>query len=157
MTSNPHPLRQIAFALAVAGAMLPAPAMGQQDDMADVQIIAHPVSESVYYLEGRGGNIVITAGEDGVIMIDDQFAPLTDRILAAIRQISDEEIRFVINTHVHGDHTGPKFKPIPLTAVATAFARTLWLGDSSVRPPRPDHHGFVVERVSCVRMHRLET
>ena len=87
------------------GALLPTGAFAQQN-FDDVQIIAHPVTGGVYYLEGRGGNIVITVGEDGIVMVDDQFAPLTDRILAAIREISDAEIRFVINSHVHGDHTG---------------------------------------------------
>lgn len=105
MTPNLR-IRLAGLVLAVIVVVSPGEGSSQQANMDDVQIIAHPVSESVYYLEGRGGNIVVTAGEDGVIMIDDQFAPLTDRILAAIRQISDEEIRFVINTHVHGDHTG---------------------------------------------------
>lgn len=87
------------------GALLPTGAFAQQN-FDDVQIIAHPVTGGIYFLEGRGGNIVITVGEDGIVMVDDQFAPLTDRILAAIREISDAEIRFVINSHVHGDHTG---------------------------------------------------
>ena len=78
----------------------------QGRDMSQVQIRAHPVANGIYYLEGQGGNIGLSVGEDGVVMIDDQFAPLTDRILAAIRQINPGEIRFVINTHVHGDHTG---------------------------------------------------
>jgi glyoxylase-like metal-dependent hydrolase (beta-lactamase superfamily II) len=74
--------------------------------MSQVQIIPHQVTQGVYYLEGQGGNIGLSIGEDGVVMIDDQFAPLTDRILAAIRTLNQGEIRFVINTHVHGDHTG---------------------------------------------------
>lgn len=86
-------------------ALLP-PVASAQQNFDDVQITAHPVTGGIYYLEGRGGNIVITVGEDGIVMVDDQFAPLTDRILAAIREISDGDIRFVINTHVHGDHTG---------------------------------------------------
>ncbi len=94
-----------ALALALGAMLAPSQADAQQN-FDDVQIVAHQVAGSIYYLEGRGGNIVITVGEDGVVMVDDQFAPLTDRILAAIREISDEEIRFVINTHVHGDHTG---------------------------------------------------
>ena len=77
-----------------------------QRDFSDVEIIAHHVAGSVYYLEGAGGNIGLSVGEDGVVMIDDQFAPLTDKILAAIRQLNQGEIRFLINTHVHGDHTG---------------------------------------------------
>ncbi len=77
-----------------------------QQDFSNVEIIPHHIAGSVYYLEGRGGNIGLSVGEDGVVMIDDQFAPLTDKILAAVRELNDGEIRFVINTHVHGDHTG---------------------------------------------------
>ena len=77
-----------------------------QRDLSNVEIIAHHVAGSVYYLEGAGGNIGLSVGEDGVVMIDDQYAPLTDKILAAIRQLNQREIRFLINTHVHGDHTG---------------------------------------------------
>jgi glyoxylase-like metal-dependent hydrolase (beta-lactamase superfamily II) len=64
------------------------------------------VAGNIHMLEGRGGNIGLSIGDDGVIMIDDQFAPLTDRIVAAIGEVTDEEIRFLINTHVHGDHVG---------------------------------------------------
>lgn len=77
-----------------------------QQDFSSVEIIPHHVAGSVYYLEGRGGNIGLSIGEDGIVMIDDQFAPLTEKIVAAIRSLSDGEIRFLINTHVHGDHTG---------------------------------------------------
>ena len=77
-----------------------------QQDFSSVEIIPRYVAGSVYYLEGRGGNIGLSIGEDGIIMIDDQFAPLTEKIVAAIRSLSDGEIRFLINTHVHGDHTG---------------------------------------------------
>jgi len=77
-----------------------------QQDFSSVEVIPHHVAGSVYYLEGRGGNIGLSIGEDGIIMIDDQFAPLTEKIVAAIRGLSDGEIRFLINTHVHGDHTG---------------------------------------------------
>jgi len=78
----------------------------QEVDWEAVEIQVQHVAGSVYMLQGRGGNIGLSIGEDGVVMIDDQFAPLTDRILAAIREVSDGEIRFLINTHVHGDHTG---------------------------------------------------
>ena len=77
-----------------------------QRDFSNVEIIANHVAGSVYCLEGAGGNIGLSVGEDGVVMIDDQYAPLTDKILAAIRQLNQGEIRFLINTHVHGDHTG---------------------------------------------------
>jgi glyoxylase-like metal-dependent hydrolase (beta-lactamase superfamily II) len=98
---------QLAAGVLALGVVLPGGAQAQgQGNMDDVQIVAHPVRGGVYYLQGQGGNIGLSIGEDGVVMIDDQFAPLTERILAAIRQLSDGEIRFVINTHVHGDHTG---------------------------------------------------
>lgn len=85
--------------------LLPGSASAQRD-YSNVEVTAHHIRGSYYYLEGAGGNIGISVGDDGVVMIDDQFAPLTDKILAAIRELSDGEIRFVINTHVHGDHTG---------------------------------------------------
>ena len=77
-----------------------------QRDFTNVEIIPRHVAGSVYYLEGRGGNIGLSIGEDGIVMIDDQYAPLTDKIVAAIRGLSEGEIRFLINTHAHGDHTG---------------------------------------------------
>ncbi len=64
------------------------------------------LTDTLYMLEGEGGNIGVSAGEDGIMVIDDQFAPLSAKILAAIRAISDQPIRFVLNTHVHGDHVG---------------------------------------------------
>ena len=75
-------------------------------DWAAVGLSTHHVAGTVHYLEGRGGNIGLSVGDDGVIMIDDQYAPLTDRILDTIRQLSTAEIKWLINTHVHGDHTG---------------------------------------------------
>jgi glyoxylase-like metal-dependent hydrolase (beta-lactamase superfamily II) len=99
-------VRRLASLLVLSALAAPVALGAQGRDMSQVQIRAHPVANGIYYLEGQGGNIGLSVGEDGVIMIDDQFAPLTDRILAAIRQINPGEIRFVINTHVHGDHTG---------------------------------------------------
>jgi len=91
--------------LFLASLTLAGPTFAQQD-FSGVEIVPHHVAGSVYYLEGRGGNIGLSIGEDGIVMIDDQFAPLTDKIVAAIRSLNDGEIRFLINTHVHGDHTG---------------------------------------------------
>ncbi len=72
----------------------------------EVEINVHPVAGQVYYIEGRGGNIGLFVGDDGVFLVDDQFAPLTDKIVAAIRPLSDKPIRFLVNTHLHPDHTG---------------------------------------------------
>lgn len=76
------------------------------DEFADVEISTHSVTEEIFYLEGRGGNIGVLAGSQGIVLIDTQFAPLTGRLIAAVAAISDAPIRFVINTHVHPDHTG---------------------------------------------------
>jgi len=99
-------LRRIQSFLVLLLTLFLASGSSAQQDFSNVEIIPHHVAGTVYYLEGRGGNIGLSVGEDGVIMIDDQFAPLTDKILAAIGELSDGEIRFLINTHVHGDHTG---------------------------------------------------
>ncbi|UCC73210.1 MAG: MBL fold metallo-hydrolase [Gemmatimonadota bacterium] len=72
----------------------------------DVEIESVELAPGVHMLTGRGGNLGLSAGEDGVFLIDDQYAPLTEKIVAAIRSISDAPIRFVINTHWHGDHVG---------------------------------------------------
>ena len=71
-----------------------------------VQIKTTQVAAGIYMLEGEGGNIGVSAGEDGVFLIDDQFAPLTPKIVAAVAAISDKPIRFLMNTHWHGDHVG---------------------------------------------------
>jgi len=71
-----------------------------------VEYVSTPLSDTVTAIKGRGGNIAISAGEDGVFIIDDQLQPLTEQLLAAIRGVSDQAIRFVINTHYHGDHVG---------------------------------------------------
>lgn len=72
----------------------------------DVKIIPIPVSDNIYMLSGQGGNIGLFLGEDGTFIIDDQFAPLTEKILAAIKSVGGDTPRFLINTHFHGDHTG---------------------------------------------------
>ena len=102
-------LRRFGLPLGLLAALLVVIAMNAQRGDVDwdaVEIATHHVRGTVHYVTGQGGNIGLSIGEDGVIMIDDQFAPLTDRIVAAIREISNGDIRFLINTHVHGDHTG---------------------------------------------------
>jgi glyoxylase-like metal-dependent hydrolase (beta-lactamase superfamily II) len=74
--------------------------------MQDIQVTATHVAAHVYMLTGRGGNIGASVGDDGVFLVDDQYAPLTEKIRAAVAGISGEPIRFVINTHWHEDHTG---------------------------------------------------
>lgn len=77
-----------------------------QTDYDKVQITTTTVADNIYMLQGAGGNIGVLAGDDGVFMIDDQFAPLTEKIVAAIKQISTLPIKYLVNTHWHGDHTG---------------------------------------------------
>ncbi len=72
----------------------------------DVKITTIPVTNQIYMLKGAGGNIGVSIGDDGVFVIDDQFAPLTDKIQAAIKSLSNGDIKFLVNTHFHGDHTG---------------------------------------------------
>lgn len=90
----------------LAAMLLAAPAALAQPGADEVRIRTAALGYGVYVLEGRGGNIGVSAGPDGVILIDDQYAPLTPKIQAAVRAISDKPIRFVLNTHWHGDHTG---------------------------------------------------
>ncbi|MFG0328842.1 MAG: MBL fold metallo-hydrolase [Phycisphaerales bacterium] len=89
----------LAAAIAVTAA-----ASGQIGRGVEIETIR--VSGSVYMLVGQGGNIGVSVGDDGVFLVDDQFAPLTPLILNAIRELSDQPVRFVVNTHWHGDHTG---------------------------------------------------
>lgn len=77
-----------------------------EPDFSKVQIKTTKVTDNFYTLEGQGGTIGVLVGPDGVFMVDSQFAPLTEKIVAAIRQITDKPIRFMVNTHVHPDHTG---------------------------------------------------
>lgn len=91
--------------LVTAAVALAVPARAQ-DDMRDVQIRTVAVTDGVYMLMGRGGNIGLSVGDDGAFVIDDQYAPLTEKIKAAIAAVTDHEVRFVVNTHWHGDHTG---------------------------------------------------
>src|SRR5260370_35147339 len=77
------------------------------------------VSGNIYMLEGQGGNIAASVGEDGIVIVDDQFAPLAEKIQAALKElkITDKPVRFVINTHYHGDHTGGN---VPFNNVGSA-------------------------------------
>jgi len=97
--------RALALALAVwtTGA-LSGPAIAQDWDAVEIETL--PVAGSVHMLTGRGGNLAVSTGADGIFLVDDQFAPLTPKIQAALRELQEGPIRFVLNTHWHGDHTG---------------------------------------------------
>jgi cyclase len=89
--------------------LLPGWAAAQQpQDFPKVEIKVTKVSGNIYMLEGQGGNIAASVGEDGIVIVDDEFAPLVEKIQAALKKlgITDKPVRVVINTHYHGDHTG---------------------------------------------------
>ncbi len=93
--------------LAAGAAMFATGAYAQQaPNFAAVQIKATDLGNRTWMLEGQGGNMVLVAGDDANILIDTQFAPLHEKIAAAIAQLSDKPVRYVVNTHLHGDHTG---------------------------------------------------
>jgi cyclase len=90
----------------------------QQQDFSKVEIKVTKVSGSVYMLEGAGGNIAASVGDDGIVIVDDQFAPLADKIRAALKGITAKPLRFIINTHYHFDHTGGNLPLHDATIVA---------------------------------------
>ncbi|HYS55588.1 MAG TPA: MBL fold metallo-hydrolase [Thermoanaerobaculia bacterium] len=86
-------------------AVMAAPVLAQPD-FSKVEVKATKVAGTVYMLQGQGGNIGVSVGEDGIVIVDDQFAPLAPKIRAALKGITDKPIKFILNTHFHGDHTG---------------------------------------------------
>ena len=81
-------------------------AFAQTTDFSKVEIKVQKVAGTVYMLQGAGGNIGVSVGDDGILIVDDQFAPLAPKIRAALKGITDKPIKFILNTHFHGDHTG---------------------------------------------------
>jgi glyoxylase-like metal-dependent hydrolase (beta-lactamase superfamily II) len=94
------------FGVGLALAMAALPALAQQQDFSKVEIKVVPVAGGISMLEGSGGNIGVSAGEDGLLIVDDQYAPLAEKIRAALKGINPGKLKFVVNTHFHGDHTG---------------------------------------------------
>ncbi|MBC7987508.1 MAG: MBL fold metallo-hydrolase [Sphingomonadaceae bacterium] len=91
---------------ATALLLLAAPAVAQERDFSSVEIRSEPLAPGVAVLFGAGGNIGVSHGPDGTVLVDDQFAPLTERIQAAVAGLGATPARFLVNTHWHGDHTG---------------------------------------------------
>jgi glyoxylase-like metal-dependent hydrolase (beta-lactamase superfamily II) len=77
-----------------------------QGDLSKVEIKSTQVSGNVYMLEGSGGNIGVSVGSDGILIVDDQFAPLAEKIRAALKKLGEGKLKYILNTHYHGDHTG---------------------------------------------------
>ena len=95
-----------AAALAVFFFSVQSGAQTQQQDFSKIEVETTDLGHRMYMLEGGGGNITLAASNAGVIMVDSQFAPLTAKIKAAIGKITNQPVRYLINTHVHPDHTG---------------------------------------------------
>src|ERR1041384_1765200 len=77
-----------------------------QQNFDNVEVKATHVARNIYMLTGSGGNIGVSVGPDGLLIVDDQFAPLAEKIEAALKQLNPGKLKFVLNTHFHGDHTG---------------------------------------------------
>jgi cyclase len=97
--------RFILAGVLLAVSLCASPAFAQQD-FSKVQMKATRVAGNVYMLEGSGGNIGVSVGADGILIIDDQYAPLADKIRAALKELHSGKLKFILNTHWHGDHTG---------------------------------------------------
>ena len=169
-------LATLSFAAASAygQAQTPPPAPAAPD-FSKVEIKTTKISDNLYLLAGQGGQIGVLAGPDGILMVDSQFAPLSQKIAAAVRQISSAPIRFLINTHVHGDHTGGNenfakmgvtlfsrdelrdrlARPVPNAAgVTPPVAPVAALPMVTYRGPVTFHmNGEVVEVVPIIRAH----
>jgi len=94
------------FPLLIVSLLFAVTAAAQQTDYSKVEVKATKVAGNVYMLQGAGGNIGVSVGDDGLLIVDDQFAPLADKIRAALKGIADKKLHFILNTHWHGDHTG---------------------------------------------------
>jgi glyoxylase-like metal-dependent hydrolase (beta-lactamase superfamily II) len=99
-------MRKVIFVLFALLLLASLPAVGQGADFSKVEIKVTKVAGTVYMLEGAGGNIGASIGEDGIVIVDDEYLPLADKIEAALKGITDKPIKFILNTHWHGDHTG---------------------------------------------------
>ena len=119
------PVRSLLRTVAAGGVItIAAAAQAQQQppDFSKVEIKTHKLADNFYTLDGQGGTVSVLTGPDGILLVDSQFAPLTDKLVAAIKAVdSADPIRFLIDTHVHGDHTGGNENFAKLGA--TIFAR----------------------------------
>jgi cyclase len=97
---------RVAVLVAVVACLSAGFCLAQEQDFSKVQIKVSKVAGNVYMLVGAGGNIGASVGDDGIVIVDDQYAPLAEKIQAALKGITDKPVRFIINTHYHGDHTG---------------------------------------------------
>lgn len=106
-------MKQACLAAVAALALLAAAPLAAQQDFSQVEIKASKVRGNIWMLNGTGGNIGVSVGPDGVLIVDDKFAPLAEKIRAALKEVGGGQLKFILNTHWHGDHTGanPVFGP----------------------------------------------
>jgi hypothetical protein len=132
-----------------------------QNNFDTVRIRPLKVADQIYLLAGAGGNIGVMTGKDGTLMIDDQFAPLSNRINGAIKTLDPGEIRFLVNTHLHGDHSGgnENFKKMGVTVVAQNNVRgrmskeTVNQTTKEVTPPRDQNAWPVITFPDRMQFH----
>ena len=96
----------IVFAVATAAVAAAAGGLAQVPEFSSVQIVPVKVASNLYMLQGAGGNLALSIGDDAVFLVDDQYAPLATKIKASIATLTPKPVKFVVNTHWHGDHTG---------------------------------------------------
>ena len=99
-------MKHLTYAIVAVIAVFLCIAAWSQMDFTRIKIKTIHVAGNIYMLDGAGGNIGVSVGPDGILLIDDQFAPLAEKIRNALKELSDEPLKFLINTHFHGDHTG---------------------------------------------------
>jgi cyclase len=119
---------------------LPVRLLSQGQDFSKVEMKVQKVAGTVYMLEGAGGNIGASVGDDGIVMVDDEFLPLADKIEAALKGITDKPVKVVLNTHWHGDHTGgnPHFgEKAPIVAQENVRKRLITGGKSRFGETKP--------------------
>jgi cyclase len=141
--------------VALAAALIAGPAAAQRPDFSKVEITTEVLAPGVAVLFGQGGNIGVSFGPDGTVLIDDQFAPLTDKITAAVAKLGATPVRFVINTHWHGDHTGgnENLGKAGATIFAHDSVRVRLLAGNANTPPAPPAALPVVTFANGVTFH----
>ena len=138
--------------------VVPSMAAAQQQDFAKVEVKAQHIRGNIHMLTGQGGNIGVSAGSDGILIVDDQFAPLAEKIRVALKGVSGGKLKFILNTHFHGDHVGgnvefgPEAPIIAHTNVRKRLSTEQIRGDQKT-PPLPKEAWPVVTFDQAVSIH----
>ena len=136
-------MKRLLWIIPVFGFLTAIPTLAQQD-FSNVEIKATRVKGNIYMLNGTGGNVGVSLGEDGVLIVDDKFAPLADKIRAALKSVGGGDLKFILNTHWHGDHTGgnvvfgPEAPIIAHTNVRKRLRGELTAAGRNAQPAPPD-------------------